>query len=39
MKKYRIWLTKSTFVEVEAPCPSMALEQLNVRYYWDIERI
>lgn len=36
MKIYRIWITKEEFIDVEAACPSEALKQAGVRWYWDI---
>ncbi len=39
MKKYRIWLTKKNFIDVEAVCPTEALKAIGCKYYWDIQRI
>lgn len=37
MKKYRIWITKKKCVDIEAECPSKAIEKSGLTYFWKIE--
>lgn len=37
MTTYRIWLTPKIYVEIEAECPSKAIEQVKRMWIWKIE--
>lgn len=37
MTTYRIWTTPKEYVEIEAECPSKALEQLGRMWIWKIK--
>lgn len=40
MNKYRIYLSKKEFVDIEAPCPSEALRIAGVTgWFWDIQKV
>ena len=38
MRSYRVWISTEEYIDIEAECPSKAIEKTRRRWIWKIEK-
>ena len=39
MTSYRVWISKEEYIDIEAECPSRAIEEAGRRWIWKIGKL